>query len=65
MFKVKTFGMEIKPMKTMKELSELDASINTFISRNEIKRVLSVSDSLTTSDKGETIGIVRVICYET
>jgi len=65
MFNVKTFGMEIKPMKTMKELSELDASVNAFISAKEVKRVISVSDSLTTSDKGETIGIVRVVCYET
>ena len=65
MFKVKTFGMEIRPLKTMKELSELDASVNAFISGSEVKRVLSVSDSLTTSDRGETIGIVRVVCYET
>lgn len=64
MFKVKTFGMEIRPMKTIKELTELDENVNTFISGNAIKRVISVSDSLTTSDNGETIGIVRVVCYE-
>jgi len=64
MFKVKTFGMEIKPMKTIKELAELDAVVNTFISGNEVKRIVSVSDSLTTGDDGATIGIVRVVCYE-
>ena len=64
MFKVKTFGMEIKPMKTIKELAELDEHVNTFLSGSAVKRVISVSDSLTTSDNGETIGIVRVVCYE-
>lgn len=64
MFKIKTFGMEIRPMKTIKELAELDAVVNTFISGSEVKRVISVADSLTTSDTGETIGIVRVVCYE-
>jgi len=64
MFKVKTFGMEIRPMKTIKELAELDADVNMFISGSEAKRIISVSDSLTTSDTGETIGIVRVVCYE-
>ena len=64
MFKVKTFGMEIRPMKTIKELAELDAAVNTFISGSGVKRIVSVSDSLTTSDSGETIGIVRVVCYE-
>jgi hypothetical protein len=64
MFKVKTFGMEIRPMKTVKELAELDENVNTFLSGGAVKRVISVSDSLTTSDSGETIGIVRVVCYE-
>ena len=64
MLRVKTFGMEIKPMKTIKELAELDAIVNTFISDKEVKRVISVSDSLTTGDTGATIGIVRVVCYE-
>jgi hypothetical protein len=65
MFKVKTFGMEIRPMKTIKELAALDESVNAFIAGNAVKRVISVSDSLTTSDSAETIGIVRVVCYET
>jgi len=64
MIKVKTFGMELKPLQTMHELSELDELINTFIVTNKIKDVISVSDSPTTDDKGETIGLVRVLCYE-
>jgi len=64
MVKVKTFGMEIRPMKTMQELADLDAKVNQFISENKIKKVISVSDSSTTDDKGETIGLIRVLCYK-
>jgi len=62
--KVKTFGMEIRPMKTMQELKQLDDMVNAFIAGNGISKVISVSDSSTTDDKGETIGLVRVIAYE-
>ena len=64
MIKVKTFGMELKPLQTMHELAELDEMVNTFIATNKIKDVISVSDSPTTDDKGETIGLIRVLCYE-
>ena len=63
-FKVRSFGMEIRPMKTMLELHELDAMVNDFVAENGIKRIISVSDSATTDDKGETIGLVRVLAYE-
>ncbi len=64
MFKVKTFGMEIRPLKTMQELATLDEMVNKFISENGVKRVVSISDAPTTDDKGETIGLIRVLCYE-
>lgn len=64
MFKVKTFGMEIRPLKTMHELSALDDMVNKFFSEHSVKRVVSVSDVATTDDTGETIGIVRVVTYE-
>ena len=64
MIKVKTFGMELKPLQTMHELAELDDMVNSFIVMNKIKDVISVSDSPTTDDKGETIGLIRVLCYE-
>jgi len=63
-FKVRTFGMEIRPLKTMQELHQLDAQVNRFAEENNIKRIISVSDSPTTDDKGETIGLVRVVAYE-
>lgn len=62
--KVKSFGMEIRPMKTMKELAMLDDKVNVFIAGNGIKKVISVSDAATTDDKGETIGLVRLVTYE-
>jgi hypothetical protein len=31
MIKVKTFGVDLRPMKTMLELSEIDKTVNTFI----------------------------------
>ena len=64
MVKVKTFGMEIRPLKTMHELADLDETVNRFISKEGVKRVISVSDVATTDDKGETIGLIRVVCYE-
>jgi hypothetical protein len=62
--KVKSFGMEIRPLKTMQELRQLDDVVNEFIAGNGIRKLISVSDSPTTDDKGETIGLVRVIAYE-
>jgi len=64
MFKVKTFGMEIRPLKTMHELAALDEMVNKFLVEHNVKRVVSVSDVATTDDTGETIGIIRVLSYE-
>jgi hypothetical protein len=63
-FKVKSFGMEIRPLKTMKELDQLDEAVNSFLAGNNVKKVLSVSDASTADDTGETIGLIRVIAYE-
>jgi len=62
--KVKTFGMEIRPLKTMQELDQLDNKVNEFIAAAGITNLISVSDTATTDDKGETIGLVRVVAYE-
>jgi hypothetical protein len=64
MIKVKTFGMEIRPLKTMHEMAALDEMVNKFIAENNITKVIGVSDTSTTDDKGETIGLIRVLCYE-
>ena len=64
MFRVKTFGMDLKPFKTMNALSELDRMANEFLTNNTVKKVISVSDTPTTDDSGETIGLIRVVSYE-
>ena len=63
MIKVKTFTNEIRVLHVMKELEELDAQVNTFIDKNNVVKVVSVSDSCTSGD-GNTIGIIRVMAYE-
>ena len=63
MVKVKTFGEPLQIFKVRKELDELDARVNAFISDNNISRVISVSDSTTTED-GATIGLIRVLVYD-
>jgi hypothetical protein len=64
MVKVKTFATELKIFHTMKELYDLDDKVNQFIKDNNISKIVSVSDTCTTDDKGATIGVIRVIAYE-
>jgi len=64
MVKVKTFASEVKIFHTMKELYDLDQQVNKFIEENNINRIISVSDTCTTDDKGATIGLIRVVAYE-
>lgn len=64
MIKVKTFTSPLKVFHTKQELSQLDEQVNTFTSEKAGRRVISVSDTCTTDDKGATIGIIRVVTYE-
>jgi hypothetical protein len=64
-WKVKTFTTELKIFQTIKELDALDDKVNHFIAENKVKRVVSVSDTTTTDNTGATIGLVRVLSYET
>jgi hypothetical protein len=63
MIKVKTFVAELRIFKTMRELDELDEKVNRFIEENDVKDVISVSDTVTHSD-GSAMGIIRVVTYE-
>jgi hypothetical protein len=63
-YKVKSFGMEIRPMKTMRELQQLDDQVNSFLADRNVRKLLSVSDTSATDDSGETIGLIRVVAYE-
>ena len=63
--KVKTFTNELKIFRTMKELAALDEQVNRFIAENGVKKVISVSDCATTDTTGATIGLIRILAYET
>lgn len=64
MIKVKTFTSQLKIFHTRHELDDLDKEINDYIAARGIRKVISIGDAATTGDKGETIGLVRVLAYE-
>jgi hypothetical protein len=64
MIKVKTFTQTLEIFKTHKELEALDAMVNSFLEKENVKKVISVSDATTTGEKG-TIGVIRVLTYQT
>jgi hypothetical protein len=64
MIKVKSFTSQMKIFHAKQEIEELDRAVGEFIASAGIKKVISVSDVSTTGDKGETIGLIRVLAYE-
>ncbi len=64
-WRVKTFTTELKIFQTVKELEVLDDKLNRFIAENKVKKVVSVSDTTTTDNSGATIGLIRILTYET
>jgi hypothetical protein len=64
-WKVKTVTTELKIFQTIKELEILDEKVNRFIAENKVKKLISVSDTTTTDNTGATIGLIRVLSYET
>jgi len=64
MAKVKTFTSPLKVFHARKEIEDLDSAVNRFIEENNVKTVLSVSDTCTTDDSGATMGVIRVLAYE-
>jgi hypothetical protein len=64
-WKVKTFATELKIFQTIKELETLDEMVNHFIAESKVKKVISISDTTTSDNTGATIGLIRVLTYET
>ena len=64
MVNVKTFTSPLKVFQVKNELSDLDQQVNAFIENNRVTRVVSVSDTCTTDRDGATIGLIRVVAYE-
>lgn len=63
MLKIKTFTSALRMFHVHNELTALDAEVNDFLQKNKIQKIVSVSDS-TTSSNGDTMGIIRVVAYE-
>ena len=64
MIKVRTFTQNLEIMKTIGELNKLDDMVNNFLKTEKVKKVISVSDAVTTNNDGMTMGIIRVLTYE-
>ncbi len=64
MVKVKTFSTQLRIFHVKEELDELDKTVNDFIKKSKIKKVVSVSDSSTANIDGGTMGLIRVVAYE-
>jgi hypothetical protein len=64
MIKVRTFATPLRIFHTKEELDNLDKVVNQFIQENDVAKIVSVSDTCTTDDRGSIIGIIRVIAYE-
>ena len=65
MVKVKTFTTALKTFHTADELSKLDQEVSGFLAGAGVTRVVSESDTDTTDNTGATIGLLRVVAYET
>ncbi len=63
MVKVKTFMTPIKIFATVRELQELDARVEEFLNAEKATEVYSVTDTTTAGEHGETIGLIRTVCY--
>jgi hypothetical protein len=65
MIKVHTFTTAIKIFATVRELHDLDEAVTAFLQEEGATTVLALSDSTTSGDTGETIGLIRTVVYET
>ena len=65
MIRVKTFASPLKVFHAHEEIESLDRQVNDFLEKEGVKAVISVSDTCTTDDSGSSIGVIRVVAYET
>ena len=65
MVKVKTFTVPLKIFQVRGKLQELDEEVNAFLAQANAQSVVSVSDTHTTDDTGSTIGLIRVVAFNT
>lgn len=53
-----------KIFQTIKKLRDLDEQVYRFIAAKGVKKVISVSDTATTDNRGATVGLIRVLACE-
>lgn len=63
MYRVKTFGTDMKMFHVHKELDRLDKEVNDFFAARPEAVLVGVSDMPVADDKGTTVGMVRVVAY--
>lgn len=63
MYKVKTFGTDMRVFQVHKELAHLDDEVNRFFADRPKAELVGVSDMPVADDKGATMGMVRVVAY--
>ncbi len=64
MYKVKTFGTDMKIFHVHKELERLDQEVNRFFDARPKAVLVGVSDMPVADEKGSTVGMVRVVAYQ-
>jgi hypothetical protein len=64
MIKVRTFATPIKIFETIRELHDLDEQVAAFLAAEKAESVFAMTDTATTGESGETIGLVRSVVYE-
>jgi hypothetical protein len=64
MIKVKTFTVPLRIFQVRGKLQELDEEVNAFLDKEQVRSVVSVSDTHTTDDTGATIGLIRAVAYQ-
>lgn len=64
MIKVRTFATPIKIFETVRELHDLDEQVAAFLAAEKAERVHAMTDTTTTGESGETIGLIRSVVYE-
>lgn len=62
--RIKTFMSPLKIFHAVEEIASLDDQVNRFIADEDVKRIVSVSDTCTTDNTGASIGVIRVVAYE-
>lgn len=63
MYRVKTFGTDVKAFHLHNELGKLDEEVNAFLDSMPAAVLIGATDAPVTDEAGKTIGLIRVVAY--